>query len=158
MLLIAESIVSFLVQEIGSSIIEEINFLRGVRDQVFCLRIKLRYLKSVVLRDADDEERECNKIVRVHRDEIRKLVREIENVIDSYALIFSQGESVAKRCILRPCVLVRVHRIGVKIDRIQRRIQEAIGALNDFGSLGSVDDDDDKGEQRSSSCDMRSRL
>uniref|UniRef100_A0A7C8ZJG9 Disease resistance N-terminal domain-containing protein n=1 Tax=Opuntia streptacantha TaxID=393608 RepID=A0A7C8ZJG9_OPUST len=159
MLLIAESIVAFLMHEIGSSIVEEINFLRSVRDQVCCLRTKLRYLQSVPKdecdKNGDSSMRKCNELLRIQREEIRKLTREIESVIDSYVSIFGK-ETVAKRCIFQPCALVRIHRIGLKIEQIQRRIQEAISALNDLQSLGNTDDD--KEEQCASSSEMRSRL
>lgn len=151
--MLIESIVAFMVELIGSLIIEEVKYLYNVKEQICNLKIKLRYLQSF-LRQMNEREKQgncSNDLLKTHIEEITKLVRDIEIVTDIYMFVLYQ-ESLLKKCMYRPCNLVYIHRVGVKIDQIQRKVQEAVGMLNDLGNAGSMN------EEEQSSSGIRSRM
>ncbi|XP_056699317.1 uncharacterized protein [Spinacia oleracea] len=54
----------------------------------------------------------------------------------------SQEFAGGVKCIRSPANLVDIHRIGVKIDQIQRSVQEAAGVLNDLETAGNVSEEE----------------
>ena len=80
----AESLVSDVVERLGSLLIKEANFLCGVSTQVELLQTELKQMQCF-LKDADARQDE-SEVVRQWVADARELAYDAEDVITTYAL------------------------------------------------------------------------
>ncbi|KAH7833799.1 hypothetical protein Vadar_009798 [Vaccinium darrowii] len=79
-----DAVVSFVVERLGDLLIEQVVFLRGVKDDVVWLRDKLEYLKCF-LKDAEGKQDVDNRM-RKWISDMRDFAYEAEDIIDDYIL------------------------------------------------------------------------
>ncbi|KAK9732460.1 hypothetical protein RND81_04G002000 [Saponaria officinalis] len=147
---IAEYVVPFVMELIGSWIIHQLDFLWCLKDEISSLQLKLRYLNSF-LTDFDAST-PPNQLLQTHTNEIRSLARQMHQVIHRYRCVVGQG-SLLYKCIHNPCTLLHIHHIRLQTNRIQRKVQEAISILNDLSAAATTIN-----EQDPNSSTFRSKL
>ncbi|XP_042488443.1 probable disease resistance RPP8-like protein 4 [Macadamia integrifolia] len=136
------AIISF-AQRLGVIVLEEYKFIQGVQDQVVSLRDELQWISSF-LKDAAMQGNK-NERVDIWVSQIRDLAYDAEDVLDVFILKVKRlRRRNIKALIHYPSQLFTLHKLGNKIDRINRRIDRistyrskyAIDKLEDKESLG----------------------
>ncbi|XP_057502276.1 disease resistance protein RPP13-like [Actinidia eriantha] len=85
----ADAVVSFVVERLGDLLIEQVIFLRGVRDEVEWLRNKLEYMLCF-LKDAEEKQDGDHRIQKWISD-IRDVAYDAEDIIDNFILKVEEG-------------------------------------------------------------------
>ncbi|GAB4836878.1 hypothetical protein Ancab_039543 [Ancistrocladus abbreviatus] len=134
----SESIISSVVQWIGSQLINEATFPFGVKDQVRSLQADLEYIQ-LYLRDADQKqalEGEDGPF-SLFTKEIREIAFRAEDVIDTYILKVASGDTddgnILSKCARYFYGSPHVYNVGKEIDAIQSDLRQAFDRLQTFG-------------------------
>ncbi|KAL7239257.1 hypothetical protein ACSBR2_005204 [Camellia fascicularis] len=77
-------VVSSVVRRLGGLLIDQVNFLQGVRDEVNYLRTKLEYMLCF-LKDAEEKQDQDSRI-RKWVSDIRDAAYEAKDIIDKFIL------------------------------------------------------------------------
>ncbi|GMH17588.1 hypothetical protein Nepgr_019429 [Nepenthes gracilis] len=133
-----DATVTFLVNWIGSQLINEASLLSGVEDQVRSLQDELksmqRYIRNVEDRQGEDG---GDDQVAIFTAKIREISFYAEDVIDIYILKVGSKSTFSKfACFL--CNSFDMHRIGKNIIAIQKDIKDAFGRLKVYESPREV--------------------
>ena len=138
----AESLVSDVVERLGSLLIKEANFLCGVSTQVELLQTELKQMQCF-LKDADARQNE-SEVVRQWVADARELAYDAEDVIATYALKVGsrKGGGLQKlikifcACIL--CEGITAHNVGSEIENIKMKITNLKTNFRDYGIKESI--------------------
>lgn len=79
-----DAVVSYVVERLGDYLIQEVNFLRGVRDEVESLKKELQWMLSFI-KDAEAKQA-GNHLIRRWVSDIRDIAYDAEDVLDKYML------------------------------------------------------------------------
>ncbi|KAL6865119.1 hypothetical protein ACP4OV_016270 [Aristida adscensionis] len=136
----AESAVSSVVASLGNLASQETSFLCGVHDEVGFLKEELTRLQCF-LKDADDKTRAGSASATNWVRQIRDAAYQAENIIEVAGFVERRKRSNRGfiGCISRydclPRDLVTLHRVGVDICRVRRKIQEIASSACTLGIL-----------------------
>ncbi|KAE9466154.1 hypothetical protein C3L33_01933, partial [Rhododendron williamsianum] len=132
-----DAVVSFVVERLGELLIEQVVFLRGVRDEVTWLRNKLDMM-SCFLKDAE-EKQDGDHRVRKWISDVRDLAYDAEDIIDNFILKVEEGEGTPKKMGLKDCFQkyfcicskraslveqANLYGIGKEINTLKKRLEE----------------------------------
>ncbi|KAJ7954230.1 Disease resistance protein [Quillaja saponaria] len=78
----AESVVSFLLDELAQFLKEEVNLQRGVKGDIVCVRVELQHMRAF-LRAADAKE-ESDPQLQVWIKQVREVAYDIEDILDEF--------------------------------------------------------------------------
>ncbi|KAK7329090.1 hypothetical protein VNO77_23236 [Canavalia gladiata] len=132
-----KAVVTFVVESIGSLLIQEGVFLYGVEDKVLQLRTELRRMRSY-LQDADRRQDE-NESLKNWISEIREAAYDSDDVIEAYALRGASRRnrrgalSLIKKCALIINRFIEMHQVGSQVDGIIARISSLTRSLETYG-------------------------
>ncbi|WZY92248.1 hypothetical protein YC2023_064577 [Brassica napus] len=134
----AEGIVSFGVQRLWELLARESERLQGVHEKVDDLKCQMRMLQSL-LKDADARKHE-NEVVRNFLEDVKDIVFDAEDIIESFLLKESSGdEKGIKRRVKRlSCFLVDRRDISMEIEGITKRMSKVIAQMQSFGIQHNV--------------------
>ncbi|XP_042486469.1 disease resistance protein RPP13-like [Macadamia integrifolia] len=120
----AERSVSFLIAKLGSLLLEEANFLGGVKTQILSLHDELEWINSF-LRDADAKRR-SNRRVNLWVSQVKSLAFDAEDIIDLYMLqiVQQRQRNMVKRFMGSSKYLFTLHMLGKEMEDINRRIEK----------------------------------
>ncbi|XP_042486471.1 disease resistance protein RPH8A-like [Macadamia integrifolia] len=129
----AERSVSFLIAKLGSLLLEEANFLGGVKTQILSLHDELEWINSF-LRDAD-EKRRSNRRVNLWVSQVKNLAFDAEDIIDLYMLqiVRQRQRNIVKRFMGSRKYLFTLHKFGNQVEDIKRRIGEISANRSKYG-------------------------
>ncbi|KAI8021416.1 putative disease resistance protein [Camellia lanceoleosa] len=100
--MMVDAVVFSIVRRLGGLLIDQVNFLQGVRDEVNYLRTKLEYMLCF-LKDVDAEEKQDqDSRIRKWVSDIRDAAYEAEDIIDKF--ILKVGEGIPKRTRFKACL------------------------------------------------------
>ncbi|KAI8537631.1 hypothetical protein RHMOL_Rhmol09G0039100 [Rhododendron molle] len=94
-----DAVVSFVVDRLGDLLIEQVVFLRGVKDDVVWLRGQLQYMLCF-MKDAEEKQDIDNRMREWIKD-IRDVAYEAEDIMDNFILKVEAGTS--KKMGLKDC-------------------------------------------------------
>ncbi|KAG5534156.1 hypothetical protein RHGRI_022334 [Rhododendron griersonianum] len=132
-----DAVVSFVVERLGELLIEQVVFLRGVRDEVTWLRNKLDMM-SCFLKDAE-EKQDGDHRVRKWISDVRDLAYDAEDIIDNFILKVEEGEGTPKKMGQKDCFQkyfcicskraslveqANLYGIGKEINTLKKRLEE----------------------------------
>ncbi|KAI3855450.1 hypothetical protein MKX03_025408 [Papaver bracteatum] len=122
-----EAIVSFAVQRLGDALIQEAVSLYGVREQVEQLGNELRRMLCF-LKDADSKEQQGDALVRNWISEIRDVVYDSEDVIDTFVLkVASRERGGIINLLIKSAYILNTgkhqYKVGKEIRSILRKLQ-----------------------------------
>ncbi|KAF4359246.1 hypothetical protein F8388_005355, partial [Cannabis sativa] len=137
--LMADAVVSFVIERIGDLLIDEAKFLYGVKGQVGNAKIKLQCM-SAFLKDADVLVRNGDERVRVLVVQVRENALDLEDVIETYVFkVASSSNHGTIRRALKWCVrIVDVYKVGSKIKEISSNIDTWTSQLESLGVQRSI--------------------
>ncbi|KAF2318912.1 hypothetical protein GH714_011630 [Hevea brasiliensis] len=132
----AEAVVSVAVKKISDLLIQESNFLHGVRDEVQRLQSELKRMQCF-LKDADRHQDQDDR-VRNWVAEIRDLTYDAEDVIDTFLLKVARcrGEGVRgfiNRSSFKFSNAFLLHETGTQIKSIQAKIEDISKSMQTYG-------------------------
>ncbi|VAI63399.1 unnamed protein product [Triticum turgidum subsp. durum] len=130
----AQSAVSAVLGNVGSLAVQETSFLCGVTLEVASLKDELIRLQGY-LRDAESKRRSGIETVAILLSQIRDAAYEAENVIE--AADYMKKRSMIKKGFMGaisryarlPSDLNTLHKIGVEIQRIRRKLDEIFQSI-----------------------------
>ncbi|XP_071927974.1 putative disease resistance protein At1g50180 isoform X2 [Coffea arabica] len=135
---ILSSILSSAIENIGKLLIEEVKFLRGVREQVTLLRDDLKWIQ-MFLRYADKKQA-ARDTIQQWLPEFRAVAYEASDLVEDYALRVSISSNrgftrALKRtaCIARECYTI--HALGLEIQSLRTRISNRTKIFGRFVNL-----------------------
>ncbi|XP_057502332.1 disease resistance protein RPP13-like [Actinidia eriantha] len=147
-----DAVVSFVVERLGDLLIEQVIFLRGVRDEVEWLRSKLEYMLCF-LKDAEEKEDRDHRIQKWISD-IRDVAYDAEDIIDNFILKVEKGMDPKKMGLKawfekylyicsKQASLVKqatLYGIGTEINSLKNRLEEIQHNQEIFkiGNIGNV--------------------
>ncbi|KAI3957597.1 hypothetical protein MKW92_027761 [Papaver armeniacum] len=141
-----DAVVSFAVEKLGDALINQTNFLLGVRDQVVELRDELRRMQCF-LKDADAKQQQGDERVRNWVADIRNVAYDAEDVIDTFMLKIRETPesgggfpSLIKRKALMVKNLVHLRRVGKEIQAIQAKLKAISASTVTYGIKELPDD------------------
>ncbi|KAE9466170.1 hypothetical protein C3L33_01928, partial [Rhododendron williamsianum] len=132
-----DAVVSFVVERLGELLIEQVVFMRGVRDEVTWLRNKLDMM-SCFLKDAEEKQDRDHR-VRQWISDVRDVAYDAEDIIDNFILQVEEGEGTPKKMGLKGCFqkyfcicskhasLIEqgnLYGIGKEIDTLKKKLEE----------------------------------
>ncbi|KAE9466152.1 hypothetical protein C3L33_01931, partial [Rhododendron williamsianum] len=132
-----DAVVSFVVERLGELLIEQVVFLRSVRDEVTWLRDKLDMMSSF-LKDAE-EKQDVDHRVRKWISDVRDVAYDAEDIIDNFILKVEEGEGTPKKMRLKDCFQkyfcicskraslveqANLYGIGKEINTLKKRLEE----------------------------------
>ncbi|KAH0870027.1 hypothetical protein HID58_077049, partial [Brassica napus] len=128
-----EGVVSFGVEKLWDLLSRESERLQGVHEHVAGLKRRMRTLQSL-LKDADAKKHE-NEVVRNFLEDVKDIVYDAEDIIESFLLKESSGnEKGIKRRVKRlSCFLVNRRNLSIGIEGITRRMSEVVADMQSFG-------------------------
>ncbi|KAF8105615.1 hypothetical protein N665_0157s0183 [Sinapis alba] len=129
----ADGVVSFGVEKLWDLLSRESERLQGVHEHVDGLKRRMRTLQSL-LKDADAKKHE-NEVVRNFLEDVKEIVYDAEDIIESFLLKESSGkEKGIKRRVKRlSCFLVNRRYISIGIEGITKRMSEVVEDMQNFG-------------------------
>ena len=127
------------LDKLADVVVQEALFLYGVRDKVEWVQRELEWIQSF-LKDADTK-RHKNERVKKWVKEIQEVGYLIENTIETFLMEVGGGrmeglQNVLKRIGKMPMKLVKKHKIGNQLDKIQQRLREITENRTIFGIEG----------------------
>ncbi|XP_057471234.1 putative inactive disease susceptibility protein LOV1 isoform X2 [Actinidia eriantha] len=129
------AVVSSIVGRLGDMLIQEANFLAGVRDQVeqLCLELKRMqcFLEDTDHAIHDDDDADARVINRAA--EIRELAYEAEAILETYV---NKVASKGKGSIQSVLNLRSVHKVGNQIQTIKDKITDHTRSLKTYSTGG----------------------
>ncbi|XP_060967051.1 probable disease resistance RPP8-like protein 2 [Cannabis sativa] len=143
----AEGIVSFVIGRLGDLLINEANFLYGIRDQVEDAKSELQRIKCF-LEDADARARHGDKSLRLHVAEIGEYAYDLEDVITNYVLkessrVSNSGSSSSSSSRMFSCGnFIEFHKVGSRIEKISARVSKSRLSFQSYGLVQSRGNDE----------------
>ncbi|KAM6579072.1 hypothetical protein CsatB_030909 [Cannabis sativa] len=134
----AEAVVSFVVERLGDLVLNEAKFLGGVRGQVMDAQTKLQWMFAF-LKDADAHVRDGDSRVRLWVVQVRNISYDLEDVIETYVLKVASlrnGRGVISVLKRYSCMFkkgINVHRVGLEIEKISSSIATLTSNLQTYG-------------------------
>lgn len=125
----SESAVSSVLRSVGNLAVQETKFLCGVTLEVVFLKDELMRLQGY-LKDADNKQRSGNARVAVLVNQIRAAAYEAQNVIEAADYMEKRNRlkkgftGAISRYARLPSDLATLHKIGVEIKRVKRKLRE----------------------------------
>ncbi|KAI8021418.1 putative disease resistance RPP13-like protein 3 [Camellia lanceoleosa] len=116
-----DAIVSSVAQRLGNLLTEQVNFLRGVRDEVNSLKNKLEYMLCF-LKDAEEKQDQDSRI-RKWVSDIRDAAYEAEDIIDKFIIKVEEGGIPNKKVGFKAC-LKKYFCIGKEIKELKNILDE----------------------------------
>ncbi|XP_057502447.1 disease resistance protein RPP13-like [Actinidia eriantha] len=146
-----DAVVSFVVQRLGELLIEQVIFLREVRDEVQWLRNKLQYMLCF-LHDAE-EKQDGDRRIQKWISDIRDVAYDAEDIIDNFILEVEDRKTPKKMglkgwfekylCICsKQANLVKqatLYGIGTEINSLKNRLEE-IQRNQEIFKIGNIGD------------------
>uniref|UniRef100_M4CM40 Disease resistance protein n=1 Tax=Brassica campestris TaxID=3711 RepID=M4CM40_BRACM len=128
----ADGVVSFGVEKLWDLLSRESERLQGVHEKVDDLKCQMRMLQSL-LKDADAKKYES--VVRNFLEDVKDIVFDAEDIIESFLLKESSGdEKGIKRHLKRlSCFLVDRRDISMEIEGITKRMSKVVVQMQVFG-------------------------
>ncbi|CAF2089614.1 unnamed protein product [Brassica napus] len=128
-----EGVVSFGVEKLWDLLSRETERLQGVHEHVAGLKRRMRTLQSL-LKDADAKKHE-NKEVRNFLEDVKDIVYDAEDIIESFLLKESSGneKGIKRRVKALSCFLVERRDISIDIEGITKRMSEVVAEMQSFG-------------------------
>ncbi|KAI8540721.1 hypothetical protein RHMOL_Rhmol08G0007900 [Rhododendron molle] len=132
-----DAVVSFVVGRLGDLLIEQVVFLRGVRDEVTWLKGTLTMM-SCFLKDAEDKQ-DGDHRVRKWISDVRDVAYDAEDIIDNFILKVEEGEGTPKKMGRKDCFQkyfcicnkhaslieqANLYGIGKEINTLKKRLEE----------------------------------
>ncbi|KAL1197763.1 putative disease resistance protein RXW24L [Cardamine amara subsp. amara] len=123
----AESLLSFGVEKLWDLLVRETDRLKGVDEQLTELKSDLELLR-LFLKDA---KRHANPSVRNWVEEIKEVVFDAEDIIETFLLKeeLSKTSGVKKRMRRLSCIIVDRRKLALDIRGISDRISKVIGKM-----------------------------
>ncbi|KAL3506169.1 hypothetical protein ACH5RR_031551 [Cinchona calisaya] len=133
----AEPIVSFLVERIGTLLVEEAEFLAGVSEDAEQLHSEIKMMRAM-LRDADEKQHEA-AIVKEWVSQSKNLAYEAENVLETHAFKLASRQrgrncrDIIRRysCILNECYIR--HKVGLEIRSLNTKVSNLTKRFQEYG-------------------------
>ncbi|KAL7259340.1 hypothetical protein ACSBR1_005274 [Camellia fascicularis] len=97
-----DAVVSSVAQRLGNLLAEQVNFLRGVRNEVNSLKNKLEYMLCF-LKDAEEKQDQDSRICKWVSD-IRDATYEAEDIIDKFIIKVEEGGIPNKKVGFKACL------------------------------------------------------
>ncbi|XBI50427.1 hypothetical protein VPH35_113834 [Triticum aestivum] len=125
----AESAVSAVLGNLGNLAVRKTSFLCGVTHEVTFLKDELMRLQGY-LKDADSKRRSGNASVAIFMSQIRDAAYEAENVIEAAEYMKKRSRikkgfmGAISRYAHLPSDLTTLHKVGVEIRRVRRKLSE----------------------------------
>ncbi|XP_015872748.4 disease resistance protein RPM1-like [Ziziphus jujuba] len=119
----SETAIGYVIDHLVSLLAQEVNFLRGVRSEVLCIKLELEalqcFLKYADMK-AETERSDCEAGdgVKAWVKQLREVAFQIEDVIDEYTLQLAQSHR-------RRGFIAYLHEIGRSVVKLQPRIHIA---------------------------------
>ncbi|CAF2095178.1 unnamed protein product [Brassica napus] len=134
----AEGVVSFGVEKLWDLLGRESERLQGVHEKVDDLKCQMRMLQSL-LKDADAK-KHGSEVVRNFLEDVKDIVFDAEDIIESFLLKESSGdEKGIKRHLKRlSCFLVDRRDISMEIEGITKRMSKVVAHMQSFGIQHNV--------------------
>jgi hypothetical protein len=149
-----DAVVSFVVERLGSLLIEQVVFLHGVKDDVIWLKEQLQYMLGF-LKDAE-EKQDVDHRMRKWVSDIRDVAYEAEDIIDNFILEVEAeaGAGTPKKMGLKDCfekyfcicskhaILIQqanLYGIGQEINTLRTKLNQIEESRVKFG-IRSIDD------------------
>ncbi|KAF3487293.1 hypothetical protein F2Q69_00056016 [Brassica cretica] len=128
-----EGVVSFGVEKLWDLLSRETERLQGVHEHVAGLKRRMRTLQSL-LKDADAKKHE-NEVVRNFLEDVKDIVYDAEDIIESFVLKESSGDEkgIKRRVKGLSCFLVERRDISIDIEGITKRMSEVVADMQSFG-------------------------
>ncbi|CAN6911485.1 unnamed protein product [Brassica oleracea] len=128
-----EGVVSFGVEKLWDLLSRESERLQGVHEHVAGLKRRMRTLQSL-LKDADAKKHE-NEVVRNFLEDVKDIVYDAEDIIESFLLKESSGDKkgIKRRVKGLSCFLVERRDISIDIEGITKRMSEVVTDMQSFG-------------------------
>ncbi|KAL1198452.1 putative disease resistance protein [Cardamine amara subsp. amara] len=125
----AESLLSFGVEKLWNLLVRETDRLKGVDEQLTELKSDLELLR-LFLKDADAK-RHANPSVRNWVEEIKEVVFDAEDIIETFLLKeeLSKTSGIKKRMRRLSCIIVDRRELALDIRGIRKRISKVIGKM-----------------------------
>ncbi|KAL1194378.1 putative disease resistance protein [Cardamine amara subsp. amara] len=125
----AESLLSFGVEKLWDLLVRETDRLKGVDEQLTELKSDLDLLR-LFLKDADAK-RHANPSVRNWVEEIKEVVFDAEDIIETFLLKeeLSKTSGIKKRMRRLSCIIVDRRKLALDIRGISDRISKVIGKM-----------------------------
>ncbi|CAL5339708.1 unnamed protein product [Camellia sinensis] len=120
-----DAIVSSVAQRLGNLLTEQVNFLRGVRDEVNSLKNKLEYMLCF-LKDAEEKQDQDSRI-RKWVSDIRDAAYEAEDIIDKFILKVGPKRTGFKACLRKYfCIYKQANKYGIgkEVQEWKNRLDE----------------------------------
>ncbi|CAL8120852.1 unnamed protein product [Prunus armeniaca] len=125
----ADAVVSFVLERLTDSTIQELKFLGGVRDQVKLAKIQLQLMRGY-LKDADSRQGE-SEAIRIWVANIREAAYDLDDAIETFVLKVAskRNASLLKRFAYICVGGVYLYKIGSEIKKITTKISELRSSL-----------------------------
>ncbi|MED6199411.1 hypothetical protein PIB30_075754 [Stylosanthes scabra] len=120
---VVSSIVSFAVNNLSRLLIDEVNLLSGgVKDDVISLRNDLRFMAAFL---KNSEGKRSNELVREMVNQIREVVFQSEDAIDTYVVNVARHKSLNKlrRCFHSVGHVAMLHEVNAQIKAIKSTLE-----------------------------------
>ncbi|CAN6876659.1 unnamed protein product [Brassica oleracea] len=128
-----EGVVSFGMEKLWDLLSRESERLQGVHEHVDDLERQMRKLQSL-LKDADAKKHK-NEVVRNFLEDVKDIVYDAEDIIESFLLKESSGneKGIKRRVKGLSCFLVERRDISIDIEGITKRMSEVVAEMQSFG-------------------------
>ncbi|XP_048591204.1 probable disease resistance RPP8-like protein 2 [Brassica napus] len=128
-----EGVVSFGMEKLWDLLSRESERLQGVHEHVDDLKRRMRKLQSL-LKDADAKKHK-NDAVRNFLEDVKDIVYDAEDIIESFLLKESSGNEkwIKRRVKGLSCFLVERRDISIEIEGITKRMSEVVAEMQSFG-------------------------
>lgn len=130
----AESIVSFVVAKLGDAVIQEIIFLKGVREQFKQLQKELSsiigFLKTADAKHSNDPD------IRIWVSDVRDIAYDVDDVLDDFFLKFApkkERSNILRRSARFPRKIIDAHQIGKEIETIFTKLDDIFRRQSRYG-------------------------
>ncbi|XP_021822766.1 putative disease resistance protein At1g50180 [Prunus avium] len=125
----ADAVVSFVLERLTDSVIQELKFLGGVRDQVQLAQTQLQLMRGY-LKDADSRQGE-SEAIRIWVANIRDAAYDLDDAIETFVLkVASKRNASLLKMFAYICVGgIYLYKIGSEIKKITTKISELRSSL-----------------------------
>ena len=132
----ADSVVSFLLENLTQLLIQESKLLRGVEDQVRLLKNELSLINLLL---QNTEGKRHDKLVKEVVSQIRDVAYDAEDVIDTFIMIVTMHRRRSKlRKLIHSCDrAAAIHKVANKIESIKNVIKEIYDNRSKYG-IGEI--------------------
>ncbi|KAK9714793.1 hypothetical protein RND81_06G120500 [Saponaria officinalis] len=129
------------VEWVGKLALEEVKYLRKVRDNVEDLKSELEWMQCLLL-DADVKQNN-DALIRKWMSEISDISLEAEEIIETYILKVSNKRGfvieIVDELLWLTCSSITLHKVGPQIDCITSKMSKLTSRLQTYGVKGPYD-------------------